>query len=545
MQAHHAGMQPGVPRSYSLAVIVDKKEGKRGKLLLNNVEFRAKERLAKPVGLDHLSKFPNDTKLFRFNQWKCTSEGRCKGTARSWRDSADGLDYDPEIVSPHSLECGQGVRSMIVKKFRREVKADSAAHPTKRFKDSFNELSFPIFAAEEADQARFPIQVVHALPSQKQTQNSLRYHRNKNNTKISKIASEVIVPEEFHLKVGGEKFLQAHFNDIELPDNKLGTMIVFCSTSRMTDIFKADRVFVDGTHEVVPEGFSQLFTMHFLVAGSTTIVPAVYVLFTHKAQAIYEFFFVWLKAEADLAGKPILWQFLTSDFERALTNAVEFIFPNVTLHGCNFHLTQAIFRHLTEDGLKLEYSAGDDEHGLKAFVKRIHALAFLPEDNIPALATVLIFNRPFSEDSADLASIEHVRYVKMNKFVQYLRSTWLDDNALYRRYKWNLFFIDCHRTNNYLEGWHHGIQHKFGHYSVKPSFSKFCHFVYNEDTEWSISLIQLGVGVALKDVSKKYVQIQKRLAMMKSMYVAQTVHNANIDLDYNYVDNISKVMREI
>ena len=46
-------------------------------------------------------------------------------------------------------------------------------------------------------------------------------------------------------------------------------------------------------------------------------------------------------------------EIILSDFEKGETNAFKEIFPNVTLKGCHFHFTQAIWINIQENGLCL------------------------------------------------------------------------------------------------------------------------------------------------------------------------------------------------
>jgi hypothetical protein len=154
----------------------------------------------------------------------------------------------------------------------------------------------------------------------------------------------------------------------------------------------------------------------------------------------------------------------------------------------------------------------------------------------------LASHMPFGVDSPDLTGEVHLRFVKMAKFVAYLRTTWIEDLCLFRRDKWNLFHIDCHRTNNNMEGWHHGIQHKFGRSKFKPKLIDFLTFLQREEADWCLNLVQVHMGAEIKETKKKYVKLQKRFVNMKAVYKSCALLLDNIDNDMNYVLNLSYVM---
>ena len=60
------------------------------------------------------------------------------------------------------------------------------------------------------------------------------------------------------------------------------------------------------------------------------------------------------------------------------------VFPAVTLHGCTFHWSQAVFRKVQALGLSGSYRRGGKTARL---IRRIFALPFLPAEHVrPAFA---------------------------------------------------------------------------------------------------------------------------------------------------------------
>ena len=72
---------------------------------------------------------------------------------------------------------------------------------------------------------------------------------------------------------------------------------------------------------------------------------------------------------------------VVSDYEQAMCNAVRTAFPNATLQGCFFHLSQAIIRKVKAVGLGAQYRR---DRRLKLVIKKIIAVAYLPIRHVNA-----------------------------------------------------------------------------------------------------------------------------------------------------------------
>lgn len=94
-----------------------------------------------------------------------------------------------------------------------------------------------------------------------------------------------------------------------------------------------------------------------------------------KTQATYDdIFTALLQLEPEIKPKHIMF-----DFERALINAATDHFKGTSLHGCNFHFCQAIWRHIQSVGLQSEYS----KNAVFAHkIKMLMALAFVDPNDV-------------------------------------------------------------------------------------------------------------------------------------------------------------------
>jgi len=46
---------------------------------------------------------------------------------------------------------------------------------------------------------------------------------------------------------------------------------------------------------------------------------------------------------------------IIKDYEKSVMNAVKFEFPNASINGCFFHLSQCVWRHVQEAALQKQY----------------------------------------------------------------------------------------------------------------------------------------------------------------------------------------------
>ena len=106
---------------------------------------------------------------------------------------------------------------------------------------------------------------------------------------------------------------------------------------------------MDGTFSTVPPMYNQLYTIHGLTENRT--IPCVYVLLPNKQQQTYAYMFNQLL----LLNPRLNPTSVMCDFEKAALNALTAVFPEATLKGCFFHLTQNIYRHIQSSGLQRQY----------------------------------------------------------------------------------------------------------------------------------------------------------------------------------------------
>ena len=125
------------------------------------------------------------------------------------------------------------------------------------------------------------------------------------------------------------------------------------------------------------------------------------------------------------------------DLEYAMWRAAAKVLPQVTVHGCGFHWSQAVFRQL-KDRTKATFMK---DKGTYVFVKKLLALLYLTAEEIPTVFTAIVQ--------------EHQLSSGLQSLVTYVRNNWIESSC-FPLPKWSVY--NCaDRTNNDLEGYHHKL----------------------------------------------------------------------------------------
>lgn len=104
--------------------------------------------------------------------------------------------------------------------------------------------------------------------------------------------------------------------------------------------------YVDGTFKLCRQPFTQLFTINAFVRSGEQAkqVPLLFVLMSGKRKRDYR---TVLQEVLRILPSPPAVTSITLDFEQALWKVFRELLPNVSLQGCLFHWTQALWRKVT------------------------------------------------------------------------------------------------------------------------------------------------------------------------------------------------------
>lgn len=297
-------------------------------------------------------------------------------------------------------------------------------------------------------------------------------------------------------------------------------MMLFVSERGLDALCESRNWFADGTFYVAPNEFTQLYTIHALL-GNSEAIPCVYVLLKNKSKESYTTMLQFLKSvNPDREVHPAS---ISLDFEQAAIIAFQEQFPDATIHGCFFHLSQNIWRHIQQAGLQIRYGS-DPEFANKT--RSLAALSFLPPDDVIRGFEELTNDETFPEELDPVVAYFESNYIgSIGRGGRRRRPT-------FRVSMWSQFQRvkdDLPRTTNSLEGWHNafkGVVNK-AHPSIKALVPK----LQLEESAVAQKIERNQAGHATRQKKKKYEAVDDRIKSVVDSY-----RNENI---VQYLKNIA------
>ncbi|CAF1042243.1 unnamed protein product, partial [Brachionus calyciflorus] len=192
-------------------------------------------------------------------------------------------------------------------------------------------------------------------------------------------------------------------------------IIIFATEKNLQLLSQYHHWLCDGTFDAAPILFTQLFTI--IINGKNV---------------------------------PLAYALASCDFEKAIINSSEEVFPDAEIFGCFFHLKKNIWRHIQEDGLSVKYCESKiEENTVRLYSKMLACLAFVPVED-----TVAYF--------------EDFYIGPMSRGRNHKRKSPLFDIDMWSCHKRTVLGLP--RTKNNLEGWHYALQSSIKTHSHLLSF---------------------------------------------------------------------------
>ncbi|XP_067036373.1 uncharacterized protein [Acropora muricata] len=182
--------------------------------------------------------------------------------------------------------------------------------------------------------------------------------------------------------------------------------LVFATSQQLQQLVKAKNWYVDGTFKLCRQPFSQLFAINAFVKSGDQAkqVPLLFVVMSGRKKRDYR---AVLQEVLSILPPPPAVRRITLDFERALWTVLRQLLPDVSLQGCLFHWTQALWRKVQELGLEPAYRTDSPTY---KYIRKLMALPFLPEAEIT----------PMFQRLSDSATTTILR-----ELVKYVSDTWV------------------------------------------------------------------------------------------------------------------------
>ena len=318
--------------------------------------------------------------------------------------------------------------------------------------------------------------------------------------------------------------LEAGDEDDDNGDDTANRILLFASKRSLKVLASSRNWFFDATFKCSPTLFYQLFILHALVKDNT--IACVFVLMSKKTQEQYSMVFEKLKEETPYPLQPVT---VVSDFELAAISAFKESFPDATMTGCFFHLTQAIWRNTQERELAGIYRENEN---VRFFVKALGALAFVPSQDVADAFDDLQDDDDFPEELSDLYSYFEATYIGRR----------LRRGRRAPRYPvkfWNIrsrLLEGLPRTNNQVEGFHRGVQATLD--CDKPSIWKCLKFLKNEEALQMAVAENLRGGGEGRAERRDVRQRTQRLLTVATDYENRETLDFLRGVTYNYNVNV-------
>ena len=296
------------------------------------------------------------------------------------------------------------------------------------------------------------------------------------------------IPPEYTTTKAGDPFLRYDSGDQD-------RILIFTTDERLMLLENNENWFIDGTFDVVPLIYTQLFTIHARLQGGK-IIPCVYVFLPNKTQVSYTQVLRQVSnLHPNLHPRTIL-----IDFELAIKNSLQAVFPGVIVRGCYFHFTQNIWRKIQASGLQDRYQ---QDMQFVTEVRMIAAMAFVPQNEVQRVFTVLLNNIDQS----------------LNVILDYIEEFYIGmvrrGQARRPRFPYSMWGVhgrviaDLPRTNNAVEGWHNRFNRHVGCHHA--DIWKLIDIIQKEEDLSSVELIHIQQGRNTANPNPVYVRVNENI----------------------------------
>jgi len=145
-----------------------------------------------------------------------------------------------------------------------------------------------------------------------------------------------------------QKITTIENEDFLLNVDSTNNILFYSTISNLKLLCSCDRIFVEGTFYSCPKYFYQLFTV--IIFKNGHYVPLSYFLLPDKCANTYANAFRCIVEKCSVQNVQFNPSTLVADFEEAIHVGAKFVWPQMKIIGCRFHLTQSWWRHIQNFG---------------------------------------------------------------------------------------------------------------------------------------------------------------------------------------------------
>lgn len=302
--------------------------------------------------------------------------------------------------------------------------------------------------------------------------------------------------EEVHTLLENVPVLSSQNENLLLINDPTSHIVVFGTERNLRTLCSSDKIFVDGTFEYASKFFVQMFTIH--VCVNDHYIPLVWALLPSKSAEIYGTCFGKIVDKCSLLNYTFSPRFLVADFEVAIRSAAECTWPNISVIGCRFHLSQSWYRKITQLGLTTLYKDKNSEIG--QWLHLVFGMSLLPSDHVAECFILDVI--PIMP--ADKRVFELVEYVLQN---------YIYDSSTFPPSQWASDTVTSQRTTNACESFHSSFSKNF--YTTHPHIILFIQAVKDQQVS---TYILLNSTHEPKKMRKKYAMKKAQLDSLIESY---------------------------
>lgn len=186
------------------------------------------------------------------------------------------------------------------------------------------------------------------------------------------------------IKFGDESLLLYDY----ISEDKTKRISIFTKDSLFEHFCRANLIVSDGTFKTCPFPYKQLFIIHGNIPGYDDYFtyPLIWILMSGKEEELYVHAFNALREYAINMNLVFNAQYSLCDFEAAIRNSIQLVFPGIINKACFMHYRQIVIAKLKKMKLISKYQK---DPNFAYEINLVVALAFFPPDEIEALFTEL------------------------------------------------------------------------------------------------------------------------------------------------------------